>query len=109
MPPIGSLSSQSPLTGLQAQTTQLPTPPHADATSEAFQAFVGETFFGMMLKALRETSGEVAYFDGGQAEEMFRGQLDQTVSERLAETHGETIARPMYDRFRSQLNNLNAG
>lgn len=72
-------------------------------TETAFRDFVGETFFGMMLKSLRSTQGETAYFNGGQAEQMFRGQLDQTVAERLAESHGDAIAGPMYGAFRRGL------
>lgn len=100
---MNALSTNSTLTALQSNSVAALKPPASNATQEAFQSFVGETFFGMMLKALRSTSGDVAYFDGGQAEDMFRNQLDQTVSESLAKSHGDTIAAPMYHQFRNQL------
>lgn len=99
---ISSFTSNASPALINAQTPAGNEPPK-DATYEAFQGFVGETFYGMMLKALRETSDEVAYLDGGQAEEMFRNQLDQTVAASLAESHGEVLAKPLYDRFRGQL------
>lgn len=56
----------------------------AQNTKKAFSQFVGETYYGTMLKSMRKTVGESAYFNGGQAEELFRGQLDQEMSAKLA-------------------------
>ena len=86
-----------------AVPTAAPKSPTAVQTEEAFRDFVGETFFGMMLKSLRTTQGETAYFNGGQAEEMFRGQLDQTIASQLAKSHGDDIAGPMYGAFKRGL------
>ncbi len=72
-------------------------------TKEAFQDFVAGTFFKMMLKSLRSTQGEVAYIGGGQAEQSFRGQLDQQIAEDLAREHGDAFAAPLYPNFRSYL------
>lgn len=102
LPPISAgLTSTAQLS--QATAANSRPAPGKDATQEAFQAFVGETFYGMMLKALRSTSGETAYLNGGQAEEMFRNQMDQHVAERLSETHGEQLSKQLYDRFRKDL------
>lgn len=67
---------------------------------EAFQDFVGQTFFGQLLSSLRSTQGEVAYMNGGRAEEIFRGQLDQVLTEKISEASADKIADPMYDLFR---------
>ena len=94
----------APVTTAAAAAAAGLTAPSANVqTEEAFRNFVGETFFGMMLKSLRTTQGETAYFNGGQAEEMFRGQLDQTIAARLAESHGDAIAGPMYGAFQRGL------
>lgn len=69
---------------------------------KAFTDFVGQTFFGQMLSSLRSTVEKPAYFHGGQGEEMFQKQLDQILSEKLAETSAENFAGPMYDLFRLQ-------
>lgn len=100
---MNPISSSPTLAAMAAHEPTSSTVPQKNATEEAFQGFVGETFFGLMLKALRTTSQDVAYFDGGQAEDMFRQQLDQTVSARLAETHGEQLAKPLYEQFRNRL------
>lgn len=69
-------------------------------TRQAFQDFVAGTFYQQMLKSLRSSQGEIQYLGGGEAERMFRGQLDQHISEQLARDHGAAFAEPLYDSFR---------
>jgi Rod binding domain-containing protein len=64
-----------------------------------FQDFVAGTFYKEMLKSLNKMHGKPAYFDGGQAEKMFRGQLDQQMSENLAKTNGSQFSDSLYQDF----------
>ena len=66
---------------------------------KTFDAFVGETFFGQMLKAMRKTVGKPAYFHGGRAEEIFQQQLDQVLSEKLSQSSGRKFSGPMFELF----------
>jgi peptidoglycan hydrolase FlgJ len=66
---------------------------------EAFDSFVGETFYGQMLKEMRKTVGKAAYFDGGRAEEVFRGQLDQKLAEQMAKSNAHSFSGPMFELF----------
>lgn len=75
----------------------------ARTVRDAFDKFVGQTFFSHMIKAMRSTVGRPAYFHGGRAEEMFLSQLDQTMAEKLAAQSGPELASPM---FRSQFPEL---
>ena len=68
----------------------------AQEVQKTFRMFVGEAFFGQMLKAMRSTQGKPAYFHGGRAEEVFRGQLDQALAEVMTESSADTIADPMF-------------
>jgi peptidoglycan hydrolase FlgJ len=68
----------------------------AEEVRDTFRQFVGEAFFGQMLKAMRSTQGKPAYFHGGHAEEVFQGQLDQIMSERMTEASADKIADPMF-------------
>jgi hypothetical protein len=43
--------------------------------------------------------GKPAYFDGGQAEKMFQGQLDQQMAENLAHSHGGQFSDGLYQAF----------
>lgn len=69
---------------------------------QAFQRFVGETFYGQMLGAMRKTVGKPAYFHGGRAEEIFQGQLDQVLGEQLAKASAAQLADPMFQLFALQ-------
>lgn len=69
---------------------------------EAFNQFVGETFYGQMLSSMRKTLGKPAYFHGGRAEEVFQGQLDQMIGEQLAKANSEGFADPMFKLFSLQ-------
>ena len=66
---------------------------------KAFDEFVGETFYGQMLKAMRKTQGEVAYFGGGQAEEIFTQQLDQSLTKKMTHIGADKLSGPMYKLF----------
>jgi hypothetical protein len=69
---------------------------------KAFTDFVGQTMFGQALASMRKTIDKPAYFHGGRAEEVFQGQLDQILSEKLTEASAESFAGPMYDMFMLQ-------
>jgi flagellar protein FlgJ len=80
------------------------TPPSQTITDEkelrkAFQDFVGQTFYGQMLSAMRKTVGQPAYLYGGRTEEVFQKQLDQVLAEKLSEATAETFTEPMYELF----------
>ena len=70
-----------------------------EEVEKQFNAFVGQTLFGQLLKSMRKTVGKPAYFHGGQAEEIFQQQLDQVLGEKLAETSGKKFSEPMFDLF----------
>ncbi len=70
---------------------------HALNVREAFKSFVGETFFHQMIKAMRTSVGKPAYFHGGQAEEIFRSQLDQTLSETMTAASASQFSKPLFN------------
>jgi peptidoglycan hydrolase FlgJ len=69
---------------------------------QAFDRFVGETFFGEMVKAMRKTVGKPAYFYGGRAEEIFQEELDQTLAKDIAHASAEQFTEPMFQLFNQQ-------
>ena len=83
-----------------AQTAnQLTETPKRDEVREKFDQFVGESFYGMMLKSMRKSVGKTPYFDGGRGEEIFTGQLDQMLSEKMTEASADEFTGPMYELF----------
>ena len=65
----------------------------------AFDAFVGQTFYGQLLSAMRKTVGKPAYFHGGRGEEVFQAQLDQVLAEHMTEASANQFSGPMFDLF----------
>ena len=63
---------------------------------EAFSDFVGQTFFGELIKQMRATLNNPAFFHGGMGEDIFQSQLDQHLVERMSETSAKTFSDPMY-------------
>lgn len=66
---------------------------------DAFQDFVGQTFFGQLIASMRSTQGETPYFNGGRAEKIFQGQLDQQLAEHMSDASAKKIADPMFELF----------
>jgi peptidoglycan hydrolase FlgJ len=69
---------------------------------KAFDSFVGQTFFGQMLKSMRKTVGKPAYFYGGRTEEIFQQQLDQVMAKKMSESSADQFSGPMFELFTLQ-------
>ena len=63
---------------------------------QAFTDFVGQTFFGEMMKQMRATLDKPAFFHGGMGEDIFQQQLDQIMVERISDSSAAKISDPMY-------------
>jgi len=63
--------------------------------TQAMQQFVGETFYGMLLKQMRNTVMASDLFGNSSAKQMFESQLDQTLVQELATHHSEFLSRPI--------------
>jgi Rod binding domain-containing protein len=66
---------------------------------EAFDNFVGQTFFQQMLSAMRKTVDKPAYFHGGRAEEVFQGQLDQVLAEHMTQASAADFTDPLFELY----------
>lgn len=94
--------SALPISGLAASNLAASNIGEASANDplrQAFQDFVGQTFFAELIKSYRSTQKQSAYFNGGQAEKIFQGQLDQVFSEQMSKRSADRIADPMFERF----------
>jgi len=74
-------------------------PPQDEDLRKAFQDFVGQTLFSQMIASMRTTQEGSAYFNGGRAEKIFQGQLDQMLSEELSDASASQISDPMFKLF----------
>ncbi|TWT42690.1 rod-binding protein [Botrimarina hoheduenensis] len=90
----------SPLSSITFQQGLKPADPVTEARElkETFGQFVGETLFGTMLKVMRESVGEPAYFHGGSAEKHFQSRLDAQMATNLAEGQGASISEALFEQ-----------
>jgi flagellar protein FlgJ len=90
--PLPLTSSPEPKGLLAARHSGHDTP----ELKQAFTDFVGQTFFGEMMKQMRATLDKPAFFHGGMGEDIFQSQLDQIMVERISDTSAAKISDPMY-------------
>ena len=64
----------------------------------AFQDFVGKSFYGEMMKSMRSTQGEPAYFHGGNAEKVFQTQLDHEIADEMSTSNSGELSAAMFRR-----------
>lgn len=103
-PPVPHNDGRS-LSAANRLTQASPQPAEDDPKlREAFDSFVGETFYGQMLSAMRKTMGKPAYFHGGQAEETFRSQLDQILAQDMTKSNAGDLAGAMFEQFQLSQN-----
>ncbi|QDT38580.1 rod-binding protein [Stratiformator vulcanicus] len=94
-------SSLNPQLATQLATTRAARPETSNLpeTKEAFRDFVAGTFYREMLKSLRQSHDKPAYMHGGQAEDVFREQLDRQIGEQLSVSHGDSLVGDLYASF----------
>jgi len=92
---VGSNSPESKNVGTDNKAKD----PENEELRQAFQDFVGQTFFSQMIASMRTTQEGAAYFNGGRAEKIFQGQLDQMLSEELSDASASRISDPMFKLF----------
>lgn len=92
---------QQPTSALQLEsksTAQSKSVENAQQVHDVFSTFVGEAFYGQMIKSMRSTVDKPAYFHGGRGEEVFQGQLDQQLAQEWAAQSGDRFAEPMFEQ-----------
>ena len=60
---------------------------------------VGTTFFGPVLRTMRNSELKGTVGHGGRGEEVFQNQLDQIFAERLGSASNFDLHQVLYDRF----------
>jgi hypothetical protein len=73
-----------------------------DEVRRQFDQFVGGTFYRQLLGELQKTVGKPAYMHGGQAEDMFRAELNSRLADQLAATTAAQFTGPLFELFMLQ-------
>jgi peptidoglycan hydrolase FlgJ len=102
-----SSASNSPVFSLDLPSSNL-TPPERPIDADdgelrnAFNEFVGQTFFGSMMASMRKSVGKSAYMHGGRGEEVFQKQLDEQLVQELTKSSAAEFGDPMFELFQLQ-------
>ncbi len=72
----------------------------ADADKETLRAdvgeFVGNVFYGTLLRAMRDSTLKGSYMHGGRGEEVFSGQLHMELAKRMGQAPNDPIANSLF-------------
>jgi Rod binding domain-containing protein len=64
------------------------------------RVLVAQTFFGPMLKQMRNSPFKADWVDGGRGGQVFQGQLDQKLAERMASAgSGDRLVKSIVKRI----------
>ncbi len=79
---------------------------HVPTTNEILHKkasdLVGTTFFGTMLKQMRESPFKSDIMSGGRGEQAFGPMYDTIIAQRLARGAGQKLVRPIVKKFAKQ-------
>ena len=101
---VSSMPFQPPAAAMKSPASSLTSKDVTESAKpeelkDAFSDFVGNTFYGQLIASMRKTLDKPAYFHGGRGEEVFQGQLDQMLAEKLSDATQEQFAGPMFELF----------
>jgi hypothetical protein len=65
--------------------------------------FVGNAFYGTLLKEMHEGGFKSKYFDGGRGEDVFQGQLNQEYVRKIARAGKDPVATQLFESFKRAL------
>jgi len=65
--------------------------------------FVGQAFYGVLMKQMHESSLKSELMHGGRGEEAFQAQLNMEMAGRMGRASGDPIAERIYRSFEKHL------
>lgn len=103
---IGTLStSQLELTGPISGSFGGGGPASASSSGELREKvgeFVGQIFYGTLLRQMQESKLKGEYFHGGRGEEVFKAQLGMELARRMGRAPDDPIAGKLYEALQRQ-------
>jgi hypothetical protein len=75
----------------------------AAALRRATGEFVGDIFYGTLLREMQQSRFKTKYLSGGRAEEAFQGQLSMEIAKRIGRSGKDPVSRRLFDSVARQL------
>jgi hypothetical protein len=80
-----------------------------DRLVQTARTWVAQTFFGQMLKQVRNSPFKSELFEGGRGGQVFQAQLDQKLAERMATAPaGDRLVQSIVNRLEARAGAPNA-
>ena len=104
---LTAVTNQGPFSAIKADVAQAalaaPKTPRLDGSRAEFRKavgeFVGNVFYGTLIKQMQSSSFKTKYMHGGRGEDVFQGQLGIELAQRL----GRSANNPIADRMASAM------
>lgn len=102
---VDAFLRRGPRSGIQANASKVGNAEGATKASakqdetlrEVVGEFVGNVFYGTLLRQMEQSSIKGEYMHGGRGEEVFQTQLHMEYAKRLGRAPGDPIADRIYD------------
>ena len=75
----------------------------AAALRRATGEFVGDIFYGTLLREMQQSKFKTKYLSGGRAEEAFQGQLSMEIAKRIGRSGNDPVARRLFNSVAKRL------
>lgn len=89
------------MSALNGAAPDVATTRHAQLTKQA-RTLVSQTFFGTLLKQMRESPFKDEMFSGGRGGEAFGSMYDQHLAEHMARGAGKKLVNAIVKRFEAK-------
>jgi hypothetical protein len=89
------------------QTSFVPNAPVSGSRAAALRRstgeFVGDIFYGTLLREMQQSKFKTKYLSGGRAEEAFQGQLSMEIAKKIGRSGNDPVARRLFDSIAKRL------
>jgi Rod binding domain-containing protein len=94
---VAALQRTGEPAGLTRRAAAGQTPDNVAAARAAMEQFVGETFFGLMIKEMNKTVSHDHLLGGGAGEDTLRPYLNQQLAQDLARSRHFDLSDAMFE------------
>lgn len=100
---LGTLRGEAAYAQMSLASRTMGTGADAKQIREHVGEFVGSVFYGTLMQQMDQAAIKGKYGHGGRGEEIFRGQLDMELAQRMGRAPDDPIANRLYESIMRHL------
>lgn len=74
-----------------------------DSMRKEVGEFVGNIFYGTLIRQMQASKFKTKYMDGGRGEEVFQGQMGMELAQRMGRSVSDPVSNKLYESIRHRL------